>query len=127
MLVLHLFNGRKLGESPEDGGEEGPTFPVRWVHATGDEIKICRFGEVDCDAFDSWESMPYYDGLFYGDWCVYDIAACPDPPRPLIEFDPEKAIFTPKIAADVLRRQTNRNALLAFAEDGCEDADEEEG
>lgn len=76
MLYLKLFHGRKLGEELDDWGADGPIFgPLSYVHTTyGYHVKL---GEPE-SPYDNLgdlyvvDDLLYYDGMYYGDWSVFD-------------------------------------------------------
>ena len=74
MLYIRLFHGRvDPGQDMNDWGSDGPVFgPYEFVHVTyAFHVKL---GKQDdhCDELFGFEDMIYYDGVYYGDWSVFD-------------------------------------------------------
>ncbi len=93
MPFLKLFHGRKLPEAAmEDWGEPGPNRPgpifgpfpdfhtTYGCEITFDDAVLKIVGDV-----------VYYDGLFYGDWSVFDGPPCEEDAHHLTAFDAAKA------------------------------------
>ncbi len=75
MLYIRLFHGRIDPEKEmDDWGTDGPIFgPYNFVHTT--YKSYISLGKVDgnCDSLYVHESdMIYYEGVYYGDWSVFD-------------------------------------------------------
>ena len=74
MLYLRLFHGREDPEQDMDNwGLDGPIFgPYEFVHTTyNSSIKLGK-QNGDCDMLLVAGDMLYYDGVYYGDWSVFD-------------------------------------------------------
>jgi len=89
MMVLKLMHGRhRPDEQTDDWGSSGPYLQIEWLHATlfttfclG--IKDKEGTEIEF-FLDDWEhkkqdgvlveGLLHYDGVFYGDWEVFEIA-----------------------------------------------------
>lgn len=75
MIYLRLFNGRlDPTEEMQDWGTNGPTLRLTGLHVTYLNILHVRGTEPDAD-FDDLETRDgcvFYDGVFYGDWCILD-------------------------------------------------------
>ena len=76
-VYIKLFHGRRdPAQEMDDWGERGPILgPFRWVHTTyGRDIHIGG----ECPPWDSVgdlhvrDGMVHYDGIWYGDWSVFD-------------------------------------------------------
>ena len=91
-----LFHGRERpDEQMENWGEPGPVFgPFPYFHVTyGCEIKF------DDDAgrhLHIVDDVVYYDGMFYGDWSVFDGPPNGEEARRLTDFDPQQATLPEK-------------------------------
>ncbi len=85
-VYLKLFHGRKHpDEELDDWGEDGPVFgPLPFVHTTyGNHIKmgyghnpesatrLPDYEAVFCELHVIGDLL-YYDGMWYGDWAVFD-------------------------------------------------------
>jgi len=74
-LYLELFHGRKSpDEELDDWGSQGAIFgPLQFAHTTyASDVKM-QFK----DGSDGWlhitkDSLVYYDGVYYGDWSLFD-------------------------------------------------------
>lgn len=72
MAYLKLFHGRASPDEKLDGwGEEGPIFgPFPFFHTVyGSEI---TFDAEQAHTLPIIDDFVFYDGMFYGDWSVYD-------------------------------------------------------
>jgi hypothetical protein len=73
-LYIRLIHGRIDPEQDMDNwGSDGPVFgPYEFVHTT--YASFVRLGSEDhiCDELFLHEDMLYYEGVYYGDWCVFD-------------------------------------------------------
>ena len=60
-----------------DWGSDGPVFgPFDFVHVTyAFHVKLGK-PDSDCDELFGFEDMIYYDGVYYGDWSVFDESTC---------------------------------------------------
>jgi len=97
MIYLYLFHGRKNpDEQMDDWGEDGPTLgPLQYVHTTyRDDIKVLAAGAADSVVLSTVGDCLYYDGMYYGDWSVYEADS---PTRDLVQIDEAKATV-PKVA-----------------------------
>ena len=71
MPYLKLFHGRERPDEPlDDWGEPGPIFgPYPFFHTTyQSDIKF----DDDRGVLRIVGDLVYYDGMFYGDWSVFD-------------------------------------------------------
>lgn len=74
MLYIRLFHGRTdPDQDMDDWGTDGPVFgPYLFAHTTyGWDIKLGKSDE-NCDELYTFEDMVYYNGVYYGDWSVFD-------------------------------------------------------
>ena len=72
MAYLKLFHGRSSpDEELNDWGVEGPIFgPFPYFHTTyGIEIK---FDEAEGFVLPIVDGFVHYNGMYYGDWSVFD-------------------------------------------------------
>lgn len=74
MVYIRLFHGRTdLDQQMDDWGTDGPVFgPYEFVHTTyGTNLKL---GKPDnaCSELFTYEDLLYYEGVYYGDWSVFD-------------------------------------------------------
>ncbi len=94
-MYLKLFHGRADPTvSLDDWGEEGPIFgPMSYVHTTyAADIKF-EVGEDMCELL-IIHDMVYYDGMYYGDWSVFEKLEAGTPlttfnlarSRPVVEY-----------------------------------------
>ncbi len=95
MLYIRLFHGRTdPGQQMDDWGTDGPIFgPYNFVHTTYRSLINLGKPDTDCDMLYVHESdMVYYDGVYYGDWSVFDCEAVSDKSRFQISvFEQDKA------------------------------------
>ena len=58
----------------EDWGTDGPIFgPYQFAHTTyAWNIKLGR-PDGNCDELYVFDDMVYYDGVYFGDWTVFDL------------------------------------------------------
>jgi hypothetical protein len=73
-VFLELLHGRKSqDEDLEDWGTNGPVLgPFEWVHTTyAQHVRCGRDGDGYLHFFLSGDLL-YYDGVYYGDWSVFD-------------------------------------------------------
>lgn len=74
MLYIRLFHGRTdPNQDMDEWGSDGPVFgPYEFVHTT--YTTIVRLGKPDsnCDELFMTDDMLYYDGIYYGDWSVFN-------------------------------------------------------
>lgn len=93
MLYLRLFHGRTTPqEDLDDWGTDGPVFgPYEFAHIT--YASILRLGKQDdtCDELHCFEDLLYYDGVYYGDWTVFNQDTLDDGQYVLTPFEQEKA------------------------------------
>ncbi|MFA6175061.1 MAG: hypothetical protein WC765_00610 [Phycisphaerae bacterium] len=75
MIYIRLFHGRTdPDQDMDDWGNDGPIFgPYKFAHTTyGHFLKLGKSeGHVD-ELFVRHEDLIYYDGVYYGDWSVFD-------------------------------------------------------
>ncbi|MCA9041924.1 MAG: hypothetical protein KDA65_16335 [Planctomycetaceae bacterium] len=89
MAYLELFNGRTdPNQEMQDWGVEGPVFgPYPWFHTTYQcEIQFGESGLLKIQ-----DDLIYYDGIFYGDWLIFDDLIGAYASSRLKKFDPELA------------------------------------
>lgn len=72
MAFLKLFHGRA---SPDEQltcwGEDGPIFgPYPYFHHT--YLVDIKFDEEECHELVIVEGLVFYDGMYYGDWSIFD-------------------------------------------------------
>src|SRR5690606_1216474 len=99
MPYLKLFHGRKRPEEPlEDWGEPGPIFgPFPYFHTTyGSSIQFVHEVEHQLQIVGD---LVYYDGMFYGDWSVFDGPPSDEDRHRLTLFDAGKANVPDEYAA----------------------------
>ena len=74
MLYIRLFHGRSDPEQDmDDWGSDGPVFgPCQFVHTTYSSLVRLGSGDGSCDELFTVEDMLYYDGVYYGDWSIFD-------------------------------------------------------
>jgi hypothetical protein len=71
MIYLHLYHGRTdPAASLEDWGSEGPTFATQGIHVTYTAHIALR--EPANGELWFYEDMLYYDGVYYGDWTLWE-------------------------------------------------------
>lgn len=93
MLYIRLFHGRTNPDQDMDNwGSDGPIFgPYEFVHTTyACEIKLGK-PDRNCDELCTHEDMIYYDGVYYGDWSVFDERILNDAKYQATEFEQSKA------------------------------------
>jgi hypothetical protein len=75
----------------DDWGSDGPVFgPYEFVHTTyGWNIKLVK-SNGNCDELYVQE-MVYYDGIYYGDWSVFDAAVLEKTKFQIAVFQQDKA------------------------------------
>ena len=101
MVYIRLFHGRSdPKESLDDWGSDGPVFgPYDFVHTTYGSHVMLGCGNDNCDelyAFDG--DMLYYDGVYYGDWSVFDEKAFKNAKFTCTLFDAGKARLPKKLS-----------------------------
>lgn len=98
MIYIRLFHGRTDPEQQmDDWGTDGPVLgPYEFAHTTyGWDIKLGK-PDGNCDELFLHEDMLYYDGVYYGDWSVFDERTLNDGKYPITEFEKPKADFPKK-------------------------------
>jgi len=107
MAYLKLFHGRESPDAKIDGwGEEGPIFgPFPYFHTTyGREIV---FHQEEAWTLPIIEDFVFYDGMYYGDWSVYD--------GPVEESDRDRmAEFLPALALFTLETDTHQAGIVSL-------------
>ena len=76
-LYLELFHGRKNPDlDMDDWGGEGPILgPLQYFHITyKNDYKLKTADGKECHV-PLHEDMVFYDGVFYGDWSLFDSEA----------------------------------------------------
>lgn len=98
MLYFRLFHGRIDPEQDlNDWGSDGPVLgPYDFVHTTYAHHII--FGKPNDDSHELFvvEDMLYYDGVYYGDWSVFDEQTLNDGKYKTTTFEQSKAALPPK-------------------------------
>lgn len=99
MLYIRLFHGRTDPEQDmNDWGTDGPIFgPYESVHTT----YACRIKMIKADSsYDELlvypEDLVFYDGVYYGDWIVFDEQGVKETAYPITQFDATKALLPKK-------------------------------
>ncbi|MCA9078012.1 MAG: hypothetical protein R3C02_26340 [Planctomycetaceae bacterium] len=95
MPYLKLFHGRERpDEQLDDWGEPGPIFgPYPYFHATyQSDIKF----EDERGVLTIVGDLVYYDGMFYGDWSVFDGPVSDEDAHRHILFESDKAVVPDK-------------------------------
>ncbi len=75
MLYIRLFHGRTDPvQEMNDWGKDGPIFgPYNFAHTTYTSCISLGKADGNCDSLYVLESdMAYYDGVYYGDWSVFE-------------------------------------------------------
>ena len=75
MLYIRLFHGRTDPEQDmDDWGTDGPVFgPYNYVHTTySHHLKRGKSDNYSDELYVNQEDLLYYDGVYYGDWSVFD-------------------------------------------------------
>ena len=93
MLYIRLFHGRiDPVQDMDDWGSDGPVFgPYKFVHTTyASCIKLADEND-DIDELFIFEDMLYYEGVYYGDWSVFDERAFNDSNYQIAVFEQFKA------------------------------------
>lgn len=93
MLYLRLFHGRtNSAQEMDDWGSNGPVFgPLHYVHTTyASCIKLGSKNGTDGMLF-LFDDMIYYNGVFYGDWSVFEQEAFRRGKYTITLFDQSKA------------------------------------
>jgi hypothetical protein len=85
-LFIRLFHGRKdPGQDMEDWGFEGPIFGpyigicgvyCNWINLTKADGRL--------DMLRIHEDLVFYDGCYYGDWCILTDPPTHDKPTPFL-------------------------------------------
>ena len=72
MAFLKLFHGRASpDEQLTNWGEDGPIFgPYPYFHHT--YLADIKFDEEECHELVIVEGLVFYDGMYYGDWSIFD-------------------------------------------------------
>lgn len=93
MLYIRLFHGRIDPEQEmDDWGSDGPVFgPFDFVHTT--YTSFVRLGRKDgtCNELNAFQDMLYYDGIYYGDWSIFDSDVLKKSEFRVSRFDQNKA------------------------------------
>lgn len=88
MPYLKLFHGRKDPvEQLNDWGEDGPVFgPFPFFHTRyGSAIRFDPDRDCNLTVIDD---LVYYDGMFYGDWSIFDVPHSDRETHRVVVFDP---------------------------------------
>ncbi len=92
-VYLRLFHGRVTpDEQLNDWGTDGPVFgPYDYVSTTyGCEIRMGNNVENPCE-LSIIDGLVFYDGIYYGDWTVFDTVAFINDKFTAAEYDEQKA------------------------------------
>ena len=99
MLYIRLFHGRTDPEQDmDDWGTDGPIFGP-YIHAHTTYSSMLRLGRTDgnCDELQiHHEGMVYYDGVYYGDWSVFDAQVLEKSQIKISVFQQDKANLSEK-------------------------------
>ncbi|MBM4103152.1 MAG: hypothetical protein FJ263_03755 [Planctomycetes bacterium] len=93
MVYIRLFHGRTdPGQDMDDWGSDGPVFgPYLFSHTTyGWDIKLGK-SNGNCDELYVHEDMVYYDGVYYGDWSIFNATILEKSKLKTTIFAPNKA------------------------------------
>jgi hypothetical protein len=97
-VYIELFHGRRRpDEDLDDWGSDGPVLgPFSFVHTTyGNDIKLGSTTDKgeSVGSLVVYEDLVYYDGVYYGDWSVFDknMSNHPDLRKRIQAFDKKKA------------------------------------
>lgn len=74
MLYIRLFHGRTdPTQDMDDWGSDGPVFgPYEFAHTTyAWDIKLGK-PDGNCDELYVFQDMVYYEGVYYGDWSIFN-------------------------------------------------------
>jgi len=92
MLYVRLFHGRTdPNQDMDKWGSHGPVFgPYEFIHSA--YAFSLELGNHDtCDELFYHDGMVYYDGIYYGNWCVFDERTFKDGRYQRTVFEPSKA------------------------------------
>jgi hypothetical protein len=93
MVYIRLFHGRTdPDQNMDDWGSDGPVFgPYTYVHTT--YTTLIRLGDSDstCHELHVRQDMLYYDGVYYGDWTVFEKETLEKGRYTVARFDQKKA------------------------------------
>ncbi len=92
-VYIELFHGRKpRNQRLDDWGTPGPVFgPFGFIQTTyAHHIKMGDGGNCEADLHVD-EDLVFYDGVWYGDWSVFDKLEDGHKSR-IQKFDPKKAV-----------------------------------
>lgn len=95
MIYLRLFHGRtNPRQDMDDWGSDGPVLgPYLFAHTTyAWDIKLGK-PDGNCDELYAFEDMVYYDGIYYGDWTVFNADTLEDGKYSLTEYESSKAVL----------------------------------
>ena len=94
MLYIRLFHGRTIPDQEmDDWGSNGPIFgPYEFAHTTyAWDIKLKK-PDGNCDElYIHEEDMVYYDGVYYGDWSIFDATVFENSNFQTTVFEQDKA------------------------------------
>lgn len=94
MLYIQLFHGRTDPQQEmDDWGTDGPVFgPYEFVHTTyASHLKLGRLDGHCDELFVHPEDMVFYDGVYYGDWSIFDHETLKEGGYQVSKFDSSKA------------------------------------
>jgi hypothetical protein len=76
----------------DDWGSDGPIFgPYEFAHTTYAWIIKLGRADGDCDELYVYEEMVFYDGVYYGDWSIFNLTTLEKGKYELTVFDPDKS------------------------------------
>ena len=93
MLYIRLFHGRTdPNQDMDDWGTDGPVFgPYEFAHTTYMwDLKLGK-SKGNCDELYTHEDMVYYDGVYYGDWSIFDATVFENSNFQTTVFEQDKA------------------------------------
>lgn len=99
MIYIRLFHGRTdPDQEMDDWGSDGPIFgPYEFAHTTyAWDIKLGT-PNGNCDELYAHEDMMYYDGVYYGDWSIFDIQVFEKSQFQISVFQQDKAKLPQKL------------------------------
>ena len=99
MLYIRLFHGRTdPNQDMDDWGTDGPVLgPYIFAHTTyASHLKLGR-PDGHCDElYVHAEDMVFYDGVYYGDWSIFNQDTLKEGGYQVSQFDPDKTCLPSK-------------------------------
>ena len=102
MLYIRLFHGRTDPEQDmDDWGTDGPVFgPYNYAHTTySHHLKLGKSDNYSDDLYVNQEDLLYYDGVYYGDWSVFDAQVLEKSQFQVSVFQHDKAKLPEKLCS----------------------------